>query len=313
MDLALAHAVAPSSGAPGTRSTRGRCGASGTARARRRSVSSAPVRRRANRSSSSARLQADRRLAPERAHTRGSGTASRRRLLPALRSRRASGIGVRGGMRELGLPYEADPAITRHIAYFLARHLPAGRLPTAVLMNGGVMKSPALAERVMAVLAGWAAAACGSSRARISISRWRGGRRITGSRGAGAGSASAAARRAPITSDRIGDARRARHAGAAEGGVCRTFGMEEGSEAALPGREFGLVVGEPVTFRLLASSVRGDDRIGTVVESWSRTISRSSSRWCDAAGRRGAAPGGATVPCGSSRASPRSAPSRSGA
>jgi hypothetical protein len=27
--------------------------------------------------------------------------------------------------------------------------------------------------------------------------------------------------------------------------------MEEGSEESLPGREFGLVVGEPVTFRFL--------------------------------------------------------------
>jgi hypothetical protein len=38
---------------------------------------------------------------------------------------------------------------SRHIAYFLARHLPAGACRRC--SNGGVMKSPALAERVMAV------------------------------------------------------------------------------------------------------------------------------------------------------------------
>lgn len=176
---------------------------------------------------------------------------------------------ARGGMRELGLPYEADPAITRHIAYFLARHLPAGRMPTAVLMNGGVMKSPALAERVMAVLAGWAG----------------GGARLLASADLDLAVARGAAyyglaRRGRGIRIRGGTAR-AYYIGiesavpavpgvpAPQKAVCvAPFGMEEGSEAALPGREFGLVVGEPVTFRLLASSVRGDDRIGTVVESW---------------------------------------------
>ena len=44
------------------------------------------------------------------------------------------------------------------------------------------------------------------------------------------------------------------------------FGMEEGTEVELPGAEFGLVVGEPAEFRLFGSSVRRDDRPGTVVE-----------------------------------------------
>jgi hypothetical protein len=46
------------------------------------------------------------------------------------------------------------------------------------------------------------------------------------------------------------------------------FGMEEGSEATLPGVEFGLVVGEPAAFRFFGSSVRPDDVPGTVVEGW---------------------------------------------
>jgi hypothetical protein len=44
------------------------------------------------------------------------------------------------------------------------------------------------------------------------------------------------------------------------------MGMEEGTRAELPGEPLGLVVGEPVDFRLFSSSVRRDDRPGDVVE-----------------------------------------------
>jgi len=45
-------------------------------------------------------------------------------------------------------------------------------------------------------------------------------------------------------------------------------GTEEGSELELPGQEFGLVVGEPAEFRMLGSSSREEDRLGTVLEFW---------------------------------------------
>jgi hypothetical protein len=44
------------------------------------------------------------------------------------------------------------------------------------------------------------------------------------------------------------------------------FGMEEGTQADIPPQEFGLVVGEPTSFRFFASSVRRDDRVGTMLE-----------------------------------------------
>jgi hypothetical protein len=47
------------------------------------------------------------------------------------------------------------------------------------------------------------------------------------------------------------------------------FGMEEGTDAALPAQEFGLVVGEPVHFRFFGSSVRRQDQVGTILDSWS--------------------------------------------
>jgi len=46
------------------------------------------------------------------------------------------------------------------------------------------------------------------------------------------------------------------------------FGMEEGTEAEVPGQELGLVVGEPAEFRFFGSSVRRTDRAGSVVEGW---------------------------------------------
>jgi hypothetical protein len=44
------------------------------------------------------------------------------------------------------------------------------------------------------------------------------------------------------------------------------FGMEEGTKAEVPPQEFALVVGEPTRFRFFASSVRRDDRVGSMVE-----------------------------------------------
>ena len=62
--------------------------------------------------------------------------------LDAKPARRAA-----SGFRELGLPFESDPAVTRHLAHFLSQH--GDVRPTRVLFNGGVFKSGILAQRVM--------------------------------------------------------------------------------------------------------------------------------------------------------------------
>lgn len=66
----------------------------------------------------------------------------------------------RAGLRELGLPFEGEPAITRHLAAFLARAgqaSGAGRpaVPDAVLFNGGFFEPPLARERVLDALAAW--------------------------------------------------------------------------------------------------------------------------------------------------------------
>jgi hypothetical protein len=52
--------------------------------------------------------------------------------------------------------------------------------------------------------------------------------------------------------------------------------MEEGAEATIPNREFGLVVGEPAEFRFLSSSVRKQDQVGSLLEDWGTDIEELS-------------------------------------
>lgn len=68
------------------------------------------------------------------------------------------------GFQEFGLPYAADPAVTRHLSEFLSKHerdplASEGddvRLrPDLVLLNGGVFSSPLIRERLLDVIARW--------------------------------------------------------------------------------------------------------------------------------------------------------------
>ena len=52
--------------------------------------------------------------------------------------------------------------------------------------------------------------------------------------------------------------------------------MEEGTEARIPDKEFGLVVGEPAEFRFLSSSVRKQDRAGSLLEDWGSELEELS-------------------------------------
>ncbi|MEM6338176.1 MAG: Hsp70 family protein, partial [Bacteroidota bacterium] len=51
------------------------------------------------------------------------------------------------------------------------------------------------------------------------------------------------------------------------------FGMEEGTAEQIREREFGLVVGEPAVFQLLASPTRKQDAAGQTVDDWGGEIS----------------------------------------
>jgi molecular chaperone DnaK (HSP70) len=62
----------------------------------------------------------------------------------------------RSGLTTLGLPFEREPAVTRHIAQFLERQA-GGKLPDALLLNGGVMRSELVRSRLRECLRGWGA------------------------------------------------------------------------------------------------------------------------------------------------------------
>ena len=197
---------------------------------------------------------------------------------------------TRAGLTQLGLPYAQDAAITRHLAAFLGRQVGAlaelegfaGKQsaaatflhPTAVLFNGGVFKSDLLVDRILQTLNGWLAAE-GAEPARLLE---------------GADLDLAVARGAAYygyvrqgKGVRIrGGTARAYYIGIESSmpaipgfeppmqALCvAPFGMEEGTDAALPPQEFGLVVGEPVHFRFFGSSVRRQDQVGTLLDTWS--------------------------------------------
>jgi molecular chaperone DnaK (HSP70) len=177
----------------------------------------------------------------------------------------------RVGFQEIGLPYAADPAITRHVAAFLARHrdvAPTG--VSAVLFNGGVMHAGRFRERMVEVLSAWRGAggvrvlagahpdlAVAEGAAVYGLARHGRGVRIRG------GTARAYYVGIEVAAPAVPGV-----AAPVKALCLAPFGMEEGTEVELPGAEFGLVVGEPAEFRLFGSSVRRDDRPGSVVEGW---------------------------------------------
>src|SRR5207237_93942 len=173
-----------------------------------------------------------------------------------------------GALQELGLPYAADPGVTRHVAHFLQRHAEVlekrtvkrgkkkpGPHPTAVLFNGGVFKADPLRKRVLEVLNDWAKDAGGGA-----VKEMKGNDLdLAVARGA---AYYGLVRRGKGIRIRGGTARSyyvgietARPAvpGARpplKATCVVPFGMEEGSESDVPGQEFGLIRGEPGGFRL---------------------------------------------------------------
>src|SRR5205823_5319809 len=178
------------------------------------------------------------------------------------------------GLQELGLPYASDPAVSKHLAGFLHRHAemlaqkaPAkrskkrGGQPTAVLFNGGVFKALPLRERLVEILNSWAKSAGGAPVKELQGNDLD----LSVARGA---AYYGMVRRGKGVRIRGGTAR-AYYIGiessmpAVPGveppmrALCvAPFGMEEGTEAEVPGQALGLVVGEPAEFRFLASSTR---------------------------------------------------------
>ena len=187
------------------------------------------------------------------------------------------------GFAEIGLPYAADAAITRHLARFLrqqaaqsehgsVRRGPSGlAAPTHVLFNGGVLRADVVRRRILDVLNGWlkeegfgsvaplegedlmhavarGAAYYGHARAGRGV-RIRGGVPRTYYVGVESSMPAVPGMRTPLKALTVAP-----------------FGMEEGTSRDLRGREFGLIVGEPAEFRFFQSAVRKNDEAGALLD-----------------------------------------------
>jgi len=152
------------------------------------------------------------------------------------------------GLVTFGLPYASDPAVTRHLAAFLAQHR-GSDWPDAVLLNGGVFRAHAISTRLHETLEGWRGAALKplhNADPDIAVARGAVAYALA-RRGLAPKIAAGAARnyflRVQGTSD---DTAR---------GICvLPRGSEEGHEVPLEGRSFALKSGEPVRFDLVATT-----------------------------------------------------------
>ena len=161
--------------------------------------------------------------------------------------------------RELGLPYVSDPAVTRHLAAFLASAGDA--VPDAILFNGGFFIPEILRQRVADVLEHWY------------------GRRplILDNRDLDLAVAVGAAYYSYVRSTGQGLLVR--------GGLPRAYfiglggdadqirtlclvprGSEEGSTVEIDPGNLQLVANKPVSFRLYSSRTRTEDQPGDIVE-----------------------------------------------
>lgn len=183
--------------------------------------------------------------------------------------------GARSGFQEFGLPYAADPAITRHLAAFLADHAraagssPPSRaaigLPDFVLFNGGVFESPRIRERLLEVLDDWRLAlvpdaasirALPHGRLDLAVARGAAYARWLQQRPQERIAAGLARAHYLAVGLRSSDPPSA---------VCLApAGLEEGREVVLPQR-FQLRLRQPVEFNLFQSSTRLNDPPGHLV------------------------------------------------
>lgn len=182
----------------------------------------------------------------------------------------------RGGIVEFGLPYAADPAVTRHVAAFLNHHARAsraalgsdapdeGELPTpdALLLNGGVFRSNAITERLIDTISSWrgtrptllsnphpdTAVACGAVAYGLAAL----------GKAPKIGGGSARSYFLLLEGDNQNQNRQ---------GICvLPRSSEEGVEIQLSKQTFALRLGQPVSFRLMSSTADTNYQAAQIVD-----------------------------------------------
>ena len=175
----------------------------------------------------------------------------------------------RSGVVEFGLPYAAEPAISKHIAAFLKHHSQAAaqalghdsNVPDALLLNGGVFRSKPITQRSLDLINSWSeqppvllenqhpelSVAFGA----VSYAIARRDKKIK----IGGGSARSYFLRVDTGQN------------AKQQGVCiLPRGSEEGVEIVLKEQQFALRIGQPVQFHLASTTGDGQYKPGELVE-----------------------------------------------
>ena len=211
-------------------------------------------------------------------------------------------IASKSGFQEFGLPYAADPAVTKYLASFLTAHRlvaqddspadapktstsAAAVRPDVLLFNGGVFASPLLRQRLVQALEhwfrhddpNWSPIVLENERLDLAVAR---GAAYYGMvrRGEGVRISAGLARTyyigvetAEQGSDRpvATDAEIATSSGAGKTRISALCllpaGIEPGHEVDLSRHQFQLLVSQPIEFPLFVSSTRLTDRSGDLV------------------------------------------------
>src|SRR4051794_15846598 len=163
--------------------------------------------------------------------------------------------------RELGLPYVSDPAITRHLAEFLANSPAAEHGVDAILFNGGFFIPATFRQRVLDVVEHWFGRRPVAFESQdLDLAVALGAAYYSYVRTSGSGVLVR------------GGLPRAYYIGLQDSApvaiqaVCLVpRGTEESGEIKLPSPELGLLANTPVAFRLYSSLSRTEDPAGAVV------------------------------------------------
>lgn len=189
------------------------------------------------------------------------------------------------GIQQAGLPYAQDARFSCQLAKFLSMtgesdepNMERFVMPTAVLFNGGVMHAAPLRQRLVNLLNGWAELLgkppvkelpeadydFSVSKGAVYYGMARAGEAIRIRSGTSRSYFIAVEDSAPAVPGVVPPLR----------AICiAPFGMEEGSEEQLIGKQFALVLGENATFRFFsrATATLSDGTkplCGTVVNNW---------------------------------------------
>lgn len=213
--------------------------------------------------------------------------------------------GARAGLQEMGLPYVADPAVSKHLAAFLRQHLGEGDgkaspgdngqgekeskastagsslaprpssfapIPVdAILFNGGVFQPDVLRERVIDVMRPWFDQPDKKweplilTSPSLDLAVAWGAAYFAWLKHSGGKRIGGGIPRSYYIAIETDTPGRGIHAHSIPVLCVVPRRMQEGDEVRMPSPELELALGQPVLFPLYTSTVRGDDKAGQIL------------------------------------------------